>query len=233
MRKKDKVDIIGEQVQKTLDIKSKHEPKELEKFIVPLLFKGALFKNSREEFKKEIQDLFDENEVEAMCEDERPDAIETTWNDFSVTFLLNWNFEYDQIYVADYLSKQMTEESPQDLLKVAVKNVERTNIVIRNISKQSSLAETSLYEIFLRDQCMPSYVNSILLSEKILSEIYQSFENTLYFCPFYKDRLYMIIGDISCKMDVLKIMLGVKNEFSEEFSSRVFKYDKETGLSEF
>ena len=232
MEKQEKLDVIDKQIRSTQEIKNKHDITELKKFIVPVLFDGNLFKNSREEFRKEIEAFYDPDDVEAICNDERPDALQYSWNKFGVAFMLNWNLEFDQLYVSDYLTKQMTDEDPEELLKAAIRNLVRTEMIVRSISVKQLSPETKVYEIFMRNPCIPPYVNSILMSDIILGDLYRKFKTDLYFVPFYKDRLYMITGSSLNKPDILKIILTVPNELSEHFTSKVFCYNEKDKLKE-
>ena len=190
------VDLMDLQVRNVLNLREKGGKDELKKYIIPYLYEGSLFPNSREEFRLEMQGIVSKAELDALCEQERPDVFEAEWNGFRLAYMLDWGMAQHDIVNPDFVTKQMVSRNRMDhawMQEVAVKNLDYLKAGYLDLTHADyNNLELGIYMIQYDRTTVPPYESNILMNKTVLKRLFREIGEAYFIFPFYKDALYTI-----------------------------------------
>ena len=229
---------FDQQVRAVLTLKQSSDFESVKKFIVPYLYKGNLFKQTRDEYRKELEESFDSEEIDAILEDERPEIIETKWEGFGLTFLLDWGVVFDKIEGIDYLPKRLVppEMSMKELTDIAVANLSKRNFRNEKFFEwKHSNRYIDVFTVNYSRRTVPQYDASILMDRNGLKRMYYFLGCNYVLFPLYRDVVYIVRSrdvDAVGKERVMELIKKESGYFHEILTEKVFEYDKDLELYE-
>lgn len=221
------------QVRKIERLKKTAEFGELEKMIVPFLTDGPAFPKTREETYEELAEFLDEEEARAAAEEERPDAVGTTWKGFELTYAIDWGREMPQVRTLGFFTREMmrrTGATAEKLRVAAAKNLRATRVAARG----ATLFGTKVVAIAADTLCVPSWACSVVMSDGALSAAAKAIgRESVTVAPLFRDATIVAPPELrATAAELAEEFERITKTPWEPFTDRVFRYDVGIGLVE-
>lgn len=218
-------------VKEVIRLKASGSYEEMKKYIRPYLIDGEIYKETKEEFYKELLQTFSEEDAYEILQQDHPDVSYIEWNGFKVIFILDWTSTYWSLDAWDYVTMDMQRRwnvSEEELFILSVKNMKLEPTKYRHLTSEELsgldlevlLVEADLYVI-------PKYTASIILVSSIMAR-FEEILGAFYMIPYSKEKLILVAKKhtkSSAQVFELKDKVQLSTIIQDPFTEKALLYE--------